>query len=88
MILCDECLFFPKPDHPIWKESFKTGFAKCLQGQPMPFKLPSSPTDKQWGFHKKECGWFLPKPDGAQKKSPCFASDKNCDTCKLDCPLR
>ncbi len=52
MIFCDECINFPLPETTPWN--------RCLAGQTMKFRMPRSPVDDEWGFHRKSCDYFKP----------------------------
>lgn len=51
MVFCDECNNFPHTESKRWGDCTQRIFL-CDKGIRMPFAIPSSPIDDEWGFIK------------------------------------
>ena len=52
---CDECVNFPTGDE--WNTDLLDP-QRCKKKITMKFRMPKSPIDDQWGFHKVNCKKF------------------------------
>jgi len=55
---CDQCELFD-----VWTgnvDEMPINHNPCIQGNKMAFRMPSSPTDTEWGFYRLRCKDFTP----------------------------